>query len=252
VKNILNFKWPTAAFSKKEDQQAWTDLKQSLREQFPNPQRLGCPGEATLKGIAFGTVRLDEAQEWLDHLGHCSACFLDFEKLRMQVTRQRIFRMALAVAAVVLLCSSLVLWLNLVHRPRTSPQALAPAPAVTPPLPQAQTSQLQTAALILKDSSPTRGVHDVAPSAIPHLPLGRIVLAIYLPPHSRPGKYEIRFLRNITDSTPLARFEGEAQLENGSAVMRITPDLSTLAPGTYLMGYRRTGDQWRYSRVALP
>ena len=108
MKNILNFKWPTAAFSKKEDEQAWTDLKQSLREHFPNPQRLGCPGEATLKGIAFGTVRLDEAQEWLDRLGHCSACFLDFEKLKMQVTRQRISRMALAVAAVVLLCSSLV------------------------------------------------------------------------------------------------------------------------------------------------
>ena len=64
-------------------------LRQGLATEFPNPERIGCPGNSLLKGIAQGKVSLTEAEPWLDHLGSCSPCFQEFKEFRQQSAIQR-------------------------------------------------------------------------------------------------------------------------------------------------------------------
>src|SRR5438045_1313886 len=64
-------------------------LRQGLATEFPNPERIGCPGSTLLKGIAQGKVSLTEAEPWLDHLGSCSPCFQEFKEFRRQSLNQR-------------------------------------------------------------------------------------------------------------------------------------------------------------------
>src|SRR5215471_7710517 len=57
--------------------------------EFPNPERVGCPGTSILEGIASHRIPLAEAEKWLDHLGSCSPCFQEFTAIRNQRRRRR-------------------------------------------------------------------------------------------------------------------------------------------------------------------
>src|SRR5262249_9889067 len=117
VTNKPDFK-PLKTASSKQDEQAWTDLKRSLREQYPNAQRKGCPQEAILKGLAYGNLKLAEVEVWLDHLSQCSPCFCDFERFKAEAYRKRIVRAAFSAAAILLVAVSITLWLKLHHAPQ--------------------------------------------------------------------------------------------------------------------------------------
>ena len=82
-------------------------LGRGLSQDFPNPQRVGCPDSAILKGIALHKVPLAEADRWLDHFSSCSPCFQEFTQFRKQaLDRRRQTQMWLAAAAMVLLAVS--------------------------------------------------------------------------------------------------------------------------------------------------
>jgi len=67
---------------------AFSDLlARGLSREFPNPDRVGCPDSAVLRGILFRTLRLAEVQQWLDHLGSCSPCYREFTELHKQAAR---------------------------------------------------------------------------------------------------------------------------------------------------------------------
>src|SRR5580658_949832 len=88
-------------------------LRQGLATEFPNPERIGCPGSALLKGIAQGRVSLTEAEPWLDHLGSCSPCFQEFKEFRRQsaIQRRRV-QIWVATAAVLLFAVGGWLWVR--------------------------------------------------------------------------------------------------------------------------------------------
>ena len=88
-------------------------LRQGLATEFPNPERIGCPGNALLKGIAQGKVSLTEAEPWLDHLGSCSPCFQEFKEFHRQSAIQRRHVLAwVATAAVLLFAVGGWLWVR--------------------------------------------------------------------------------------------------------------------------------------------
>jgi hypothetical protein len=62
-------------------------LARGLLREFPNPQRVGCPGTVVLRGIAFRKLRLAEVHEWLDHLSSCSPCYREFTEQRKKAVR---------------------------------------------------------------------------------------------------------------------------------------------------------------------
>ncbi len=106
----------TESQSNAADKRLLDILRQGLATEFPNPERIGCPGSALLKGIAQGKVSLTEAEPWLDHLGSCSPCFQEFKEFRRQsaIQRRRVMTWV-ATAAVLLFAVGGWLWVRARH-----------------------------------------------------------------------------------------------------------------------------------------
>lgn len=243
---IFDFARPKAVTSTQDDE-IWRQLRQSLHEQFPNPQRDGCPGMGVLKRLAQGAMPLDEAEAWLDHFSQCSPCFRDFGKLQLQAKHRRKMVWSFAATAAIALCSSLALWLTYGHEKEINAKTRRPGSTLA----QIQQTQPPLVSLHLEDVSANRDTDNDTEANLQRLPRGPISLSIYLPPGSEGGTYEIAFLHKRTDSAPLARFKGIVQLENGAAVLRTTPDTSALEPGDYVLAFRPAGGWWRYSRITI-
>lgn len=210
-------------FSKNE-KQILEVLSKGLSTEFPNPSRVGCPGYETLEGIASHKVSLSEAEKWLDHLGSCSPCFLEFTAIRTKLRKHRRLRWGggLAILAVVL-----GLWLSFrSHR------------AVN-----------ETAVLDLRAYSVQRGEQNA--SGQTPLPLGRGTkyLVIDLPVGSKEGSYDLAFL-NETGSE-LLYTSGLAQLQNHVVVLRVEVNVAGVPPGSYFLALRQPGLEWTRFPVRL-
>lgn len=225
----------------------WEELQQSLRDQFPNPQRQGCPGPKILESIARGKMPLSQAEGWLDHLGHCSPCFQDFDAIRVRRARYRRLTWGTAAAAIVILCSAPVL--RILHNKYPPVRAGLHSAGSAPTSPQTSIAPPQLATLNLEHSSITRG--PAADSELQRLARAQLLISIYLPPGSAPGNYEFQFLVNPTDSQPLASVQGTAKIENGQTVLRLATDLSHFEPGEYVIAFRRVGASWVYASVEI-
>src|SRR5260370_2686049 len=146
-------------------------LRQGLATEFPNPERIGCPGNALLKGIAPGKVSLTEAEPWLDHLGSCSPCFQEFKEFRRQsaIQHRRVLTWV-ATAAVLLFAVGGWLWVRSRH----------PVEAT------------DTAVLDLRERSVARG-QSQSEAGLAALQISRAVkhLVLDLPIGSKEGPYEV-------------------------------------------------------------
>jgi hypothetical protein len=248
IARMFDFKKPKMAPPKQEDN-LWEELRESLREQFPNPQREGCPEREVLIRLAQGRMPLEQAEAWLDHFSRCSQCFHDFEQFQFQARQRRRMRWQVAAGVAVVLGCSAALWLTYTHqkaiRAQSHPRALVS------PVAQLHPTQPLPVALHLENVLTSRDT-DEANSNPPQLPRTLLSLSIYLPPGSEAGSYEIELLRHRADSTPLVTSNGTSAMEGGMVVLRSTADLSTLEPGIYILGFRPSRGSWRYSPVSIP
>jgi hypothetical protein len=197
-------------------------LRQGLATDFPNPERIGCPGNALLKGIAQGKVSLTEAEPWLDHLGSCSPCFQEFKEFRRQSTIQR--RRVLtwvATAAVLLFAVGGWLWV----RGRRSVEAT------------------DVAVLDLRERSVARGQGQSEADQTP-LKLSRTTkhLVLDLPIGSKEGPYDVGLLTGTGDQ--ILRATGMAELHDHITDLRVDLDLSGVQAGAYSLGLRQAGLEW--------
>lgn len=55
-----------------------------IHEDFPNPQRIGCPGDDTLLKLAEGTSQVQQTG-LLAHIRQCAPCFDELKELRRSV-----------------------------------------------------------------------------------------------------------------------------------------------------------------------
>jgi len=88
-----------------EEKRLLEALAGSLRRQFPNPERTGCPDVAVLRGLASKKLELQDVQNWMQHLSTCSDCFQQFTQFRKEDERKRRSRtlwMALSAAALII------------------------------------------------------------------------------------------------------------------------------------------------------
>lgn len=198
-------------------------LRQGLATEFPNPERIGCPGSALLKGIAQGKVSLTEAEPWLDHLGSCSPCFLEFKEFRRQsvIQRRRVLTWAVASAAVLLFAVGGWLWV----RARHSVEAT------------------DTAVLDLRERSVARGQTQAEAGQAPlEIPRSVKYLIIDLPIGSKEGPYDVGLLTETGDL--LLHSTGAADLHDHITELRVDVDLSSIRKGTYFLGVRQAGLEW--------
>ncbi len=195
-------------------------LRQGLATEFPNPERIGCPGNALLKGIAQGKVSLTEAEPWLDHLGSCTPCFQEFKEFRRQsaIQRRRVLTWV-AAAAVLLFAVGGWLWV----RTRHSVQAT------------------ETVVLDLRERSVARGQapSETAPVEIPRTAKH---LVLDLPIGSKEGPYDVGVLTERGDQ--ILSTTGVAQLHDHVTNLTVEVDLHSVQPGLYSLGVRQSGLEW--------
>jgi hypothetical protein len=198
-------------------------LRQGLATEFPNPERIGCPGNALLKGMAQGKVSLTEAEPWLDHLGSCSPCFQEFKEFRRQsaIQRRRVLTWAAASAAVLLFAVGGWLWMRARH-------------SVEAP---------DTAVLDLRERSVARGQSQADAGQAPlEIPRSAKHLVLDLPIGSKEGPYDVGLLADTGDQ--LLRATGMAELDDHIMGLRVDVDLSSIRPGEYSLGVRQPGLGW--------
>lgn len=225
-------------------EEMWGELRQALREQFPNPRREGCPAPAVLMQLAQRRMPLEEAEPWLDHFSRCSPCFRDFEQLQLQAKQLRQLRWKTVAGVAVGVGLSLALWFTYSHekaiRAKTMPSGV----------PTVVIQAYAEIALHFETELSPRDSGRPNPNP-PQLPRSRVALSIYLAAGSQAGRYEIELLRNRSDSVPQARFEGTTQIEGDAMVLRSMPDLSAIEPGIYLVALRSKLGRWRYFPVTI-
>ena len=56
-------------------------LNEFLLEAFPNPERVGCPDEGTLKALAEGRLPVSDPSGL--HVGSCSECYAEYRHYRL-------------------------------------------------------------------------------------------------------------------------------------------------------------------------
>lgn len=204
-------------------------LDKGLSRDFPNPQRIGCPGPAILKSIALHKLRLAEADPWLEHFSSCSPCFQEFSQLRKQAAGQRRqTQMWLAAAAMVLLAVAGWMWV------RSRPTG-------------------QTAAVVVLDLRGRSTARGENPSEISQPPLevprSAKSLNLELPIGSNEGAYDVALLN--PSGAEIFRTSAVAKLEDHIVVLRANVDLAGVSPGSYLLGVRQPGLEWTRFPVRL-
>jgi hypothetical protein len=204
-------------------------LNRGLSRDFPNPQRIGCPGSAILKSIALHKLPLAEADPWLEHFSSCSPCFQEFSEIRKQAAGQRRqTQMWLAAAAMVLLAVAGWMWV------RSRPTG-------------------QTAAVVVLDlrgRSTARGENPSETSQPPlEVPRSAKSLNLELPIGSNEGAYDVALLN--PSSAELFRASATAKLEDHIVVLRANVDLAGVSPGLYFLGVRRPGLEWTRFPIRL-
>lgn len=206
----------------KDEQSILDALERGLSREFPNPERIGCPGSAVLRGIASHKLRLAEVHQWLDHLGACTPCYQEFTELRKQVVSQRRRRQVwLAVAAVVIFTVAGWLWVRIHY-------------AVQGP---------ETAVLDLRGVSVVRGENSPQTN-LRTLEVQRSAkhLVLDLPIGSAEGAYDLALLSE--SGTQLLSATGTAQLQDRVVVLKADIDVRDVRPGTYLLALRQPGAEW--------
>ena len=205
-----------------EEQRILDLLDRGLSQDFPNPGRTGCPDPSLLRGIARHKIPLSQADKWLNHLSSCSPCFQDFRTYRAEAAagKRRIFQMAVAAAAVLLIIIGGLVWV----RSRA-------------PLENA------TVTIDLRDRSVARG-ENPADTGQPPLELSRRTrhLVLDLPVGSKEGTYDVVLLGSAGEEIRSTR--GVAQLENRLVILNADIDLAGVPPGSYLLGVRQPGVEW--------
>jgi hypothetical protein len=204
-------------------------LDRGLSRDFPNPQRIGCPGPAIVKSIALHKLPLAEADPWLDHFSSCSPCFQEFGQIRKQaVGQRRQTQMWLAAAAMVLLAVAGWMWV------RSRPSG-------------------QTAAVIvldLRSRSTARGENPPESSQPPlEVPRNARSLNLELPIGSNEGAYDVALLN--PSGVELFRTSATAKLEDHNVVLRANVDLAGVPPGSYFLGVRQPGLEWTRFPIRL-
>ncbi len=208
-------------YSRSDERRILDVLGRGLLKDFPNPERIGCPGADVLKKIASHEMPLSEAEKWLDHLGSCSPCYADFKRFaEVHEWRQR--RTVIALAAGVILAVAVAGW-AILHRWNDNLTA-------------------QTAVLDLRDRSVARG-GEPTPGEQP-LEVSRAVkhLNVYLPLGSAEGPYELRIA--ITTGAAIFTTNGVASLKDGVTSIEAAVDLSSASPGPYVLQVRRPNSEW--------
>jgi hypothetical protein len=180
-----------------------------LANDFPNPNRDGCPSASVLEKIAAKKMPIQEASSYLAHLSSCSACFEDFRRFKT-AARRPVRRNLIYAAAAVAVTVAIGAWF----------------------LTQTLRNQPREAVIDLRDQSASRGI--VPPqNAAPALPeVSRFARRVtLLLPIGAEGHYAVELKTN--SGVTVANSEGSVLIHDSAARLSLGFALRELPPGIY-------------------
>lgn len=220
-----------------EQERAWLDLmEKAALNDFPNPERVGCPGSDFLRRLAIDRGSVSPNDDRIGHLSRCSPCFQEFTAFRSdaQATDDRNQTSKWAAIVIVLLALSAGAYYE-----------RAPIGAEATRVYTRVTGTYISASLDLSKQSTLRGTNTPdanASIAVPTLPRQRLNLTITLPFASELGEYDLAVSR--ASDPPVVAASGQARIEHGNTIISVRIDLSSLGSGRYDFGMRRTQSNW--------
>jgi hypothetical protein len=198
-------------------------LEEAILRDYPNPERIGCPGTDALKRIAFQDVAPTSDPAW-QHTIRCAPCYTEFLQLRTDYKARRQKARAYKRYAVGGLAASVLICLVWIF---------------------GWTTTTRRSLDEYRDLSQVRTLRGEAESSEPKLtfPAADLNLRFKLPVGSGDGAYEL-FVIPQSGSKPVANAVGNAVLANGDAILKLKIDLSSIKPGIYELDFRRHGWDW--------
>jgi len=201
-------------------------VQQTILQNFPNPDRVGCPGETKLREVAARKTIIED-DSW-EHITHCSPCYGEFlaekERLRGSQRNSRT-RAALAAAALIVILAGFTAYL-LRQKPASEVAQVRPEPAT----------------LDLKNSSGVRGDAKALEKAVPVLPRRKLELTVVLPFGSEAGVYQFRLVD--AEGRVVKNGEASATINEGTTAMKTPLDTSALREGDYRFAIREQALDW--------
>lgn len=206
-------------------------VQQAILRDYPNPNREGCPGDATVRQIAARTG-LEKDETW-HHITHCSPCYAEFlrykDELRTRNKQLHTRRRALIAASVTVVAGGGLSMFLLRERP------------------------VYNVDWDLESQKTFRGLGEgqmEGPSGPPlSAPNGRLHILVKMPKGSQPGRYEVQFWKSL-EGAPV--FSRTVQVSSESERVTVDADLTDVAPGSYTLGVRNgSGGRWRYFPVTV-
>lgn len=210
----------------------------AIHTDFPNPDRLGCPGRDALKAIERRRLSFTEAEDVVDHIATCAACFDEYTINRRR-HRLRIVRAVLACSV------SLVLAIGVWWRVNLALFSVRRPPAVRFAHPAL------TATLDFRTQTVERSGRSQLPEGteVPHLRRALMAMTIKLPIGMEDGVYAVQ-VRDGEDQTVIAT-AGVAKWDGSAEVLTTTVNLRGLLAGDYLIAIGSNGSSWRKYPVRL-
>jgi len=236
-------------------------LSGELAEGFPNPKRIGCPDSKFLQRLARHQIPISEFDLWSDHLGSCSECCREFDRLKVASSVRRWQRVILyGAAACIILASAGLLWKQF-SRGREIPTPVAGAAATNPAVITGDRSGRQDVASTDTDRKPfevmlnltrsaTRGETSTNDSQMIRVPARLLECRMTLPLGSSEGLYYLQVQR-AGQSEVLKATQGNAIIADGDVRLDVELDLSRISAGRYLLSYRHAGESWHPVPLAI-
>jgi len=242
-----------------EDRRFSQLLSRELVEGFPNPDRIGCPDSELLQRLARHQVPIPEIDPWIDHLGSCSECFGEFNRLKsaFRVRRRQQFILYGALACIVL-ASAGVLWKQLSRgREISTPGMAATNPAVVPGDRSGRQDVASTDAdrkpfevMLNLTRSATRGEKSTNGSQMIRVPARLLSCRMTLPLGSSDGLYYVQVQRAV-QSEVLKTAQGNATIKHGEVRLDVELDMSNMPAGGYLLSYRHARESWHRVPIVI-
>jgi hypothetical protein len=222
-------------------------LQQAVLNDYPNPERKGCVGEQVVREIAARQMPVQDAA-W-EHITHCSPCYREFLGFRAELAdaRTRLVRrnrIVLATALAAAGIAGILIWTRGFHGGQKPPVVVRQI--------QTPDTNAMVAKVDLQPFSPARSEGNAAAqSAQVAATLDRQVvqLELSLPIGSDDGTYEVRIMDGQLHS--LMSRSASAALTDHVTTLSVTLDLSTLAPGSYVLGLKGPESGWRTYPIAV-
>ena len=234
-------------------------IRDYLLDAHPNPERIGCPDELTLKDLAEDRLPLDHPARL--HLASCSECVAEYLGYRGEwkqtqsgpvmldktVSRpapvplqprqgQKLAKWTYAMAASVLVFFGGLALLKVNSNHSHHPVEVA-------------SSIPRDANVDLFEATTSRGAgseDDTAPLQQVMLPAAVVHLTVTLPRFSQSGEYRIMVSTDHAGTQVVAKGFGVARENAGKVMVSVTLDLRSAKPGAYFLATVRGSDNGTY------